>query len=216
MKRYFVAVVAGLAAVLVGGSAQALTVSSASVGNAKGCLNQSCTSQTLTFGSSSGGGTGTLGIAANTLTFSITLASTTLVPISGPDDNGVTQLVFSGTTYSGSAALNPLGGGVYTVSSGSASIAGTQTPSGAGTAGPFSAADALLSGSCVDSGASISCGITFGAANDFDFDVNGQTRYFSHTMNVTAVVPEPATAALFGLGLAGLGIAGTRRSRSRR
>ena len=214
MKRFTVVGARGLVSTFLAGVAQALPVSTASIGNGRGCLDQACTSQTLTWSSNSGGGTGTLTRTGNSLSFSITLASTTFLPISGGNDNGVTQLVFTSTTYTGSANLNPLGGGFYAILSGSASISGTQTPSGAGVAGPFAAADALLGGTCTDTGASLSCGITFGAANDFNFDVNGQTRYFTHTMNVTAV-PEPATAALFGAGLVGLGIAGSRRHRAR-
>ena len=211
MKRFAVAAVVGFVFALAAGSAQALPVSSASVGNARGCVNQACTNQTFTWGSNAGGGTGTLDIVGNNLSFSITLASTTLVSI-GASDNGVTQIDFTSTTYTGGATLMPLGGGFYSILSGSASISGTQTPTGAGAAGPFAAADALLSGSCQDTGASISCGIVFGAANDFNFLVNGQTRHFTHTMNVTAV-PEPATAALVGAGLLGLGIAGSRSGR---
>lgn len=211
MKRLAVVVALGMA--LQAGDAGALPVSAASVGSARGCVDQACTSQTLTFGSSSGGGSGTLDIVGTTLTFSMTLASTTLVPISGTD-NGVTQLVFTGTSYTGSATLLALGGGFYSILSGSAAISGTQTPSGAGSAGPFAAADALLSGTCIDSGGSISCGIVFGPSNDFSFSLNGQTRHFTHTINVTAV-PEPGTALAVGAGLAGLGLLGARVRRAR-
>jgi hypothetical protein len=216
MKRIAVVVALGFFSIFIAGSAQALPVTSASAGGALGCLDQACTSQTLAWASNAGGGTGTLDIVGNNLTFTITLASTTLTPIGGGSDNGVTQLEFTNTTYTGSATLNPLiPGSFYSIVSGSATISGTQTPSGAGVAGPFAAVDALLSGSCMITGPSIGCGIVFGAANDFDFLVNGETRYFSHTVNVTAV-PEPATAALFGAGLIGLAVAGGRRARSER
>src|SRR5262249_3579828 len=136
--------------------------------------------------------------------------SSIFIPITGPSDNGVTQLEFSNTTYAGSATLNPLGGGFYTVASGSATINGTQIPTGAGSSGPFSVLNAVVGGSCQGTGASVASGLTFGALNDFNFPVNGQTRWFTHTMNLTAV-PEPATALLFAGGMAGLGLLGRRR-----
>jgi hypothetical protein len=95
---------------------------------------------------------------------------------------------------------------------GSASVSGTQTPTGAGSAGPFSASDSLLSGSCTDISGTVYCGITFSALNDFNFPVNGQTRHFTHTVNVTA--PEPSTALLIGGGLVGLFLAGSRGPRA--
>jgi hypothetical protein len=64
----------------------------------------------------------------------------------------------------------------------------------------------LLSGNCYDAGTFVSCGIIFSAQNDFNFALNGATRHFTHTVNVTATVPEPAAVALIAVGLVGLGL----------
>jgi hypothetical protein len=175
-----------------------LPVVSASLGGGQGCPTASCTSPTLSWSSSSGGGSGSVDLdtGALTLTFSITLSSSTFLPTSGPSDNGVTQLDFTDVTYSGSATLMDLGGGLYWITGGSASVAGTQTPTGAGSAGAFSASESLLSGSCTDIAGSVSCGIIFSTENDFNFLVNGETRYFTHTLNVTAM-PEPLGSVSF-------------------
>lgn len=222
MKR-----VAGLFVALVGvmvavGPASALPVSTASVGGGQGCVLSDCTDPSdprLSWSSSSGAGTGTLDLDTGllTLSFSITLPSSTFLPSSGPSDNGVTQLDFSNVTYAGSGSVLPLGGGLYLISGGSASISGTQTPTGAGSAGLFSASDSLLSGSCTEIVGTVFCGIVFSADNDFNFVVNGQTRHFTHTVNATAV-PEPTTGLLIGGGLLGLALAGSvgRRAGERR
>jgi len=213
MMRLFRGVFSVVATLLLAGAAQALPVSTAAVGGGRGCANSACTQIRYMWSSSSGTGSGSLTLdgGAGTLDFSITLPGSLFLAMPSPD-NGVTQISFSDVTYTGSATLSG-GPATFSITGGSATISGTQTPSGAGTAGLFSAADSLLSGSC-NVGANITCGIIFSSLNDFSFDVNGQTRWFTHTVNVTAV-PEPATAALFGAGLAGLGIAGSRR-RSRR
>jgi len=182
---------------LAAGSAQALSVTAASLGSGRGCTDGACTNQTLTL-SSSASGTGTLSLGGGSLTFNVTLPLSSFVPISGPDDNGVTQLDFVNVTYSGTASVLTIGP-VSSITSGSATISGTQTPTGAGSSGPFAVSDSLLSGTCTDLGTSIVCGIIFSSLTDFNFDVNGQKRWFTHTMNLT--VPEPSTGLLLGAGL---------------
>jgi hypothetical protein len=191
-----------LGLLMTAGSAQALTVTTASLGAALGCTDNACINDTLTLGSGTAG-SGTLDISGSVLTFSITLPSYDLVPSQGADDNGVTQLNFTNVTYTGTASLFQ-SGPVYAITGGSTSISGTQTPVGAGTGGAFSASNSLLGGQCTDLGTSVVCGITISPQTDFNFDVNGQTRHFSQTMNLTAVVPEPGAAVLFAVGLAGL------------
>lgn len=194
-----------LGLMLAAGSAQALTVTTASLGAGIGCSDSACINATLTLdqGASVVGG-GTLSLSGGTLSFSITLPAYSLVPVSPPDDNGVTQLDFANVTYTGTAAVTQFGS-LFSITSGSAVVSGTQTPSGAGTAGAFTANDSLLGGTCTDLGTSVFCGIIFSSLTDFNFDVNGQTRYFNQTLNLTAV-PEPGAAVLLGLGMAGLAL----------
>lgn len=195
-----------LAVLLVAGSAQALTITSVNLGQGLGCTDAACTNPTFNLGSSATG-TGTLTPGAGTIAFSFSLPSSVFLAQPGPDDNGVSQLDFTNTTYSGTATVvEQIPGISYNIVGGTAAISGIQTPSGAGTAGPFSVAASNLSGSCFVTLGNYTCGITFNPGPNFNFDVNGQTRHWTHTANLTAVVPEPGSAALFGFGLVGLAL----------
>jgi len=205
IRSCFWAVLCGV--LLTAGWAQALPVSSTSLGSGRGCADFACADQRLTL-SSSAAGTGSFTLSATMLTFNITLPSSVFVPIVGADDNGVTQLELSNVTYIGSATVFTAGM-LTSITGGSATVEGFQTPSGAGTPGPFSFSDSLLSGQCFSLGIDVSCGIVLSSLNDSNFDVNGQTRHFTQTLNLTAT-PEPSTAILVAAGLACLA---TRRPR---
>ena len=196
---------------LTAGSAQALSVT-ASLGSGRGCADASCIDQTLKLLSSAAGTTGDLTLSATLLTFSITLPSSVFGPVTGADDNGVTQLELTDVTYSGSATVLT-SGMVSSISGGSASISGMQKQSfasGSPTTSSFLFVDSLFLGQCLTLGTTVTCGIIFSPLEDANFLVNGVTRHFSQTMNLTAI-PEPCTAMLLAAGLACLA---TRRPRT--
>jgi hypothetical protein len=168
-----------------------------------GCLDAVCASPVFSLdGPTSVSGSMTL--SGNTLSFSIDLASASFSGSDGP----VTGVTFSNVNYSGSLAVTTLGSFIVLDSSAgsqTATVSGTVTPSGAGSAVNFTLSGVQVSNlnfTLTGGGPSFFGGLRFGP-DGFDLDVNGNTRFFQHTLNVS-VIPEPGTAVLLIGGLAGL------------
>jgi len=155
---------------------------------------------------------GSLSLVDDVLSFSIQLASAELMATNG-SDGGVGSIVFSEVTYSGSVTVTPGAGQALAIDLGQlVSVFGSVTPIGAGSPATFQATQVLLTGGCSGSAeTALICGLIFEPDVDFNADVNGNTRSFQHVVDVAAAVPEPGTAMLLGLGLAGLASAGRAR-----
>lgn len=202
----FLGLVSSLA-IANGASALVIDSSNSGLDQGAGCTNTICLPSTAYSLAASAPVSGTLDIAAGTLSFNIQLASATFNAVGG-SDGGVTSVTFSNVTYSGSVAVALNGSNNYDVAgSQTASVAGTLTPAGAGSAAGFNLANSVLvTGVCSGTpGSSLQCGLIFGAPG-FATSVNGNTRYFRHTVDAFAIVPEPGTALLMGLGLVGLAV----------
>lgn len=206
LRCLYVAVAAFMISVGVAAPLQALTIDSANsaLDVGIGCDNSNfCFSQIFTAPTPSNAPvTGTVTRTGLTLDFSISLVSS----VFNGTDGAVTSVEFTNVLYQGSATLQDNGGGNYTFANQTADfVSGTLTPTGAGLPVVFNLPDVLMQGQCDEVGISFTCNLTFGDTGGLmPISVNGQDRYFTHVLDINAVIPEPGTAILLGIGLFGL------------
>lgn len=196
--------------------AQAMSITGGGIDQALGCSSLACGStQTLGIGTPLAPATGTLELdtGALTLSFQMNVAALPMAPL-GPDDNGVYELSFINTVYHAVAlSVLDLGGSYLIGPAQTASVTGIQSQMGPLVPPPsgFAALSAQVNGSCFTSGGDLSCDLSFGQTNfSFDIGTPGETRYFQHTANVVAAVPEPTTLALLGVALFSAAAVGRR------
>lgn len=190
--------------------ATALTIDSTSggLGLASGCSDPACFDVLYDTVTNSGTASGSLSVSGSVLDFSIQLDGASLGSTGG--DGRVAGVVFH-VTYTGQVTVSLDPANNFVIDPGqSAQITGIATPIGAGSPVAINATSSLLTGVCSGNPAgALQCGLIFSPTSDFEAVINGNVRYFEHTVNVFAAVPEPGTAVLMGLGLGGL--AGVRR-----
>ena len=172
-------------------------------------------------------GTITLDSTAGTVSFSIDVASATFLDTAGPD-NGVDEIEFTNLQYTGTLAgvtFTPSGPDTLIAwaaqnSPTSPTVTGNyeQLLSGGNVNGPdaFSKVARVNAGQCVLTAAGyLTCGFILGPGGgpfrlNVGPDATPQSRGVVHSLNVVAV-PEPGTAILMALGVAGIGV--RRRTR---
>lgn len=110
-----------------------------------------------------------------------------------PQGSG-SPITFSAMTYTGTAPIFTAGSTISGLGP------GTGTVSGDVNATPFSANPSIFNLNCAFPGGTGQCGLTFGRTGF----TNIAGEDWVHTFNVNVTVPEPATALLAALGVAGL------------
>jgi hypothetical protein len=183
-------------------SALTINPSSSGLHVARGCSSASCFGTQIYSLSGAPSVTGSFDIVGTTLSFSIDLVAATLTG----NDGAVTAVDFTNVNYSGSFTVDVDSATEFSFLDQDATVAGTLTPVGAGSLVDFDIFPVNVTGNCSGTpGSSLACGLQFGAGVGFEIDVNGNPRFFNHTVNIFSV-PEPGTALLLGLGLSGLAV----------
>lgn len=211
-----------LAAALGASSASATTITLAVNGGAgldigRTCIAASCLGAggQVWLNNTNYATTGSITIDTTTLTISGVL-SVPYSEILGAADNGITNLQFSNTTYtftnkpiaitSGSTTNYDITGSQVAVVD---PLTLTEVGTGGGSSNPIFSSVRLTGGCGLVAGNVGQCGFTFGRVG---FQVAAPlSRFVGQTFNL-AVVPEPTTISLIGLGTLGLAWVGRRRA----
>jgi hypothetical protein len=172
-------------------------------------------------------GTITLDSAAGTVAFNLGVSSATFLAVLDVPDNGVDEIEFSSLAYTltlTGATFTPDGFGNTVISW------AAQTPAGTTVAGsyqqflnaatvngpdPFAVTARASAGVCTLTAANyLTCGLILGPGGPFTLNVGPDgspvARRAVHSLNVVSV-PEPGTALLLVLGIAGVSLRGRSR-----
>ena len=194
ISRWLIGGTTTLVLVLVASLASALTIDSGNSGLDQGaaCSDTSCLPALYNL-TASAPITGDVEIAGATLSFNIQLSSANFQALGG-GDGAVTSIDFSNVVYSGSVTVSLDASNNYVIDLGqTAAVSGTVTPTGAGSASAIAGSMVLVTGLCSGTpGSALQCGLVFGPMVDFSADVNGNTRYFRHSVDALAAIRNPA------------------------
>ena len=175
-------------------------------------------------GSDPASGSITLDSAAGTVAFNVSVASATFLAIGDVPDNGVDEIEFTTLNYTGT-----LTGVAFTPSGPNTTISWTAQTIATVTGnyeqllngGNVNGADAFIETARVSAGlctltsfGHLTCGFVFGTGGPFELPVGSDAltvnRRIVHSLNVVTV-PEPGTAILVALGVAGMGVRSRKR-----
>ena len=179
---------------IVGGG---LTATNLNYGCPAGSANCQVSQDFTLTSAASASGTIDINAAGTLATISLYVPSVSFTPTGGG-----APIVFSAATYAGTASVLSTASSITGLGPGAGSVSGNANAS------PFAVYPSIFNLNCAIPGGTGQCGLTFGRTGFTG--VAGQD--WVHTFNVTVTtVPEPATALLAVLGVAGL-LLRTRRA----